>query len=421
MRSLRSESEPGSAAFGAAVASSRIVSRSEASAWESEPWLAASPDGRSLVATWTSRLYGSAWVDQGPIGYAISRDGGATWQAPRTLEFPGRETPFNVKVASDARGDFWAAWIGRSDSDKDEIVAARLRSSEDAFDAAVAVTDRNLEKWYDLPAIVTHRGTVFAAYAVDERESDAPCIATEVSRSADGVAWTRSTAAPCEPTRWLRNLNALCASEASERVWLAYVVGTSDRAAVEIRYSPDNGRTWPIENVRVLSAPDERVSFDPLGCVADADGAWVVYGVSDDPIVPSVFPKLSSIPVVHLDDTGNVEKFEAKDPSVRFAMHPQIARDDAGSIHVLHVAGTRDGDGAGSIRWTELGRGRNAFRMRGVVATPLRFQQRWGAPGFLGDYFGVVARGSSLMTAYARGEDADVHIAFSKWATALAR
>jgi hypothetical protein len=118
-----------------------------------------------------------------------------TWQPPRTLAFPDRETPYNVKVTFDARGDAWAVWLARSTSGvRDAIVVAR--STAGVFGAAVQVTAPITgDDGFDLPAVTTHRGTALAAYAI-YREG---CMETEVARSADGLTWTRATAAACEP------------------------------------------------------------------------------------------------------------------------------------------------------------------------------------------------------------------------------
>jgi hypothetical protein len=396
----------------------QVVSLSEASTWESEPHLAVSADGKTVLAAWTAREEPGDWMGNGSIGYAFSSDGGETWRRPGTLALAGRETPYNVKVTRDGHGDFWAVWLARSFVEKDAIAVARSVAGSLSFQPAVEVTNPDLEpRWYDLPDVVAHRGVVLAAYATADDNSD--CMATEVARSEDGVTWARSTVAPCAAASPVRNLNALCASETSGRIWLANATGSPPEVPlrVELRYSEDGGKTWPAGNILTVSEPGDPVGFDPITCTATGDEVWVAYGLSADRVEPGVFPKLNAVRVAHVAASGATERFDALDPAVRFAMHPHIASDDPGTIYVTYHGGARDDDPSGSIRWTSLRKGSTSFIASEQVDGPIRFDQNWGNPTFLGDYSGFRAAGGSLMSAHAFATDSGVHITFRRWPT----
>jgi len=395
----------------------QLISLSSLSTWESEAWLAASPEGRVLVAAWTGRDTVGDWSLGGPIGYTFSSDGGATWKPPAAMAFPDRETPFNVKVAADARGDFWAVWLARSMlGPKDAIVVARSRPDALSFEAPIEVTSPTSTGDYDLPAIVSHRGAVLAAYTVFHES----CMATEVARSMDGLTWTRATAGPCEPATPVRNLNAICASETSDRVWLANAAGDPDGDSasplrVELRHSDDHGLTWPASSLQIISAPGQRVAFDPIVCTMQGDDLWIAYGLTDGAIQPGLFAKLTSIQVVRVAPAGTVTRFEVPNPSGAFAMHPQITSDATGTVHVLSHVGARDDDPAGALRSTHLPQGASQFEAGRSLDGPMRFNEQWGEEGFLGDYYGVATAGGSIMAAYGFGAGTDIHIAFQKW------
>jgi hypothetical protein len=385
----------------------RIISASAQSVIESEAHLAALPDG-TLAATWTSRT-GPDWLDQGHIGYAFSDDDGDTWSAPAAIGFPDRDRQVNVKVAGSESGEMYLVWLGRSFSTApDAIVVARAAAGGRTFEPPVEVTDPSAGLAYDLPAIATHRGVVIAAYNQQDPAAETECFANAIARSDDaGRTWSRVVASPCSPDEWLQNINALCAADTGDRIWLAYVIGTPDKLRVEVRSSDDGGYTWPDERTVRVSAPAETVAFDPMFCVADADGMSVAYGTTDDEIVPGVFGKLDAIKVARVSVAGEVTEVDALDPADGFALHPQIA--GAGDdLHVLYLAGARDGDSAGSLRRIRVG-----DKQSEAVHAPIRFEQTWGVPGFLGDYFGAVVTGAGLGIAYpVQTGDSEVHIAF---------
>ena len=63
--------------------------------------------------------------------------------------------------------------------------------------------------------------------------------------------------------------------------------------------------------------------------------------------------------------------------------------------------------------------GATAFERSQVLDSPLVFNEQWGEAGFLGDYFGAVASGDTVLAAYgfatgSRIAGADVHVAFRR-------
>jgi hypothetical protein len=388
----------------------RIISASAATVIESEAHLAVAPDGETLAAVWTART-GADWLDAGHIGYAFSDDGGETWSEPGMIGFPDRDRQVNVKVVADQDGGFAIVWLGRSFSEApDAIVVARAPAGSREFESAVEVTAPGAGLAYDLPAIASHRGVLIAAY--NQQDPADECFANAIARSDDdGQTWTQVVASPCSPAESLQNINAICADEASDRIWLAYVIGTPEEGLrVEARSSDDGGLTWPDADVVRVSADSELVAFDPMFCVADADGMSVAYGTTTDPLVPGIFGKLEKVRVARVDNAGTVAAVDGLDPADRFALHPQLVRDGS-ELHLLYLAGSEDGDADGSIRRIRVADGERSELVHG----PIRFEQTWGVPGFLGDYFGAVWAGDSLAVAHPVQEGAaEVHIAFKR-------
>jgi hypothetical protein len=391
-----------------------ILSRSPASVIESEPHLAASPDGNTLVAVWTART-GSDWLDEGHIGYAFSTDAGATWSSPRDIGFPERERQVNVKVASDRDGNFWMVWLGRSFVEApDAIVVAKAPAGSTAFEPPFEVTDPAAGLDYDLPAIWAHRGRVVAVYRQMEEAED-QCDEVAVAQSDGDGAWAQVVVSPCDPAENIKNITALCADELSERLWLVHVVGSGERLRLEARFSDDGGTTWPEANRIEVSAADEKVAFDPVFCAAEGNAMWTAYGTTQDALVPGIFAKLSSIRIAHVDGQGVIELRDALDPNDGLGMHPHLARDGNRTNHVIYLAGKHDLDPDGSLRWTQRSPDTpiDPARSRRVDG-PFQFEQAWGGPGFLGDYFGVVATEGFLNAAYAVHSGEDVHVAFQR-------
>jgi hypothetical protein len=144
------------------------------------------------------------------------------------------------------------------------------------------------------------------------------------------------------------------------------------------------------------------------------DDLWLTYGVTEGAIEAGLFAKLTSVQVVRVSPAGGVSRFEARDPAAGFAMHPNLTSDSTGTIHVLYHAGARDDDPGGTLRWTRLAPNAARFEASQAIDGPFTFNEQWGEPGFLGDYFGVGAADGSVMAAYGLGVGADVHVTFQK-------
>ncbi len=392
----------------------RLVSVSPASAIESEPHLAQSADGRTLVVAWTARREHD-WMSEGHIGYAFSRDGGKTWSAPGVLDHAGHERQVNVKVAAAPDGGFWLVWLGRSAvGTPDAILAAHAPPGASVFGPPMEITSTGSGLAYDLPTVsVTGDGAVLAAYNAAEEGADGPCASNVVARrTASG--WSRVVASPCDVGRPIQNINALCADPVTRRVWLAYVIGTEAAMRVEARFSDDGGATFPAVNRVDVSPSSDRVAFNPsLTCTADGGRAWVAYGTTKDPIEPGVFGKLDAIRVARLNARGREDLRDALAPADGHALQPALVRDGGGRSHVVYLAGRAAGDPNATLRFATLEDRRPASRSRRIDG-PFLFEQTWGAPGFLGDYFGVVAWGTELRIAHAVQAGDDVHVAFTR-------
>lgn len=103
--------------------------------------------------------------------------------------------------------------------------------------------------------------------------------------------------------------------------------------------------------------------------------------------------------------------------AAKLFMHPQIARETGGALHLVYYAGQADNDTAGSFRRSSSPDGGHTWQPSAVVRQPVNYLSDRASPQWLGDYVGVAWSGGNLYTTYVDNLPVYSHVAFSKVAT----
>jgi hypothetical protein len=384
----------------------RVISTSTSSVAEAETHLAIAPDG-SIAVVWIAIGQGA-----GAIGYTLSRDGGGTWSNPGTMGDPdGRESSDPV-VAVDAQGAFYATWIsflrGAGGNPSDFVLyVARLAPGASAFSTPVAVDTFTMgdKPWI----VVTAAGTVLVTYMADV----AGVSTLYAARSGDrGATWTKSTilAAPGGDSA---NFVVPCAPKTGARVWATYLSIEGNSFGQRLRWSDDDGATWPAANSKYFA---DQASAVPSACAARGSDVWVAYGRW------RTFPSQREAPldearVVHTTDgvtfTRNVKATD--DKTAKVYLQDLVVDDVTGDLVLTYYGGDKDGDPAGTLRRTfSKDKGATWAPSEPVVTPTVTFTADRGSLRWLGDYVGTFTRGSDYYVSYVDNTDRYMHIAFFK-------
>jgi hypothetical protein len=391
-----------------AAPSHRVISASNGSIAEAETHLAIAPDG-TIVVVWIA--IGGAGSS---IGYAITRDGGATWTEPATMGDPnGRESSDPV-VAADAQGNFYATWIafrrdGGGNANDFVLYVAKLGAGASTFGAPKPV---DTFPQGDKPWIaVTSANTVVVTYMADV--GGVSTLFAQRSRD-EGATWTRSTI--LSPTNGdAANFVVPCAPKTGTRLWATYLSIEGGSFGQRLRWSDDDGATWPDANTKYFA---DQASAVPAACAAKGSDVWIAYGRWKTMPTEREAP-LDEARVVHTADgvtfLSNAKATDAKTAKVYLQ---DLAIDDAsGELVLTYYGGDRDGDPAGTLRRTfSKDSGRTWSPSEPVVTPTVTFTADRGSLRWLGDYVGTAVRGDEYVVSYVDNTGRTMHIAFFKGA-----
>ena len=289
---VRVEADPGGPPI-------KKVSRGEDAA------IAVGPDGRTLLAVWPGR--GTGVWGSGPLGSALSRDGGATWTpagdpAPFPADDPVAEhgARFPALLASPGPGGsgsgsgggggggggggFTLAWIDASDEARG-VRANRFDPAASSWGEPVTVDPTSCACCWNALAAVGEEA-VFVYRDADPSDMSA-------ARSPDGGAsW--SDPAPVGGFGWVfdgcPHVGAgLAAEPDGGRLFAAVWTGKEGEAGLYACFSDDAGATWS-QPARLGGRGDTHPRLAALGGgrVAAAwtrhtrEGTTLVYAVSED-------------------------------------------------------------------------------------------------------------------------------------------
>ena len=367
--------------------STTIVSMSAATTSEHEPHLARSASG-ALAVVWM----GYATNVATSIGYVLSPDGGATWPTPQALVSPSGNRSADPSVVADACGGFHLSFLvytqtGTSSPQDTRVYVASAAPGATAFGEPrqVSAAPAGLDKpWI----AVTPRGALLVCHA---SSGGVAC-----ARSVDGASWQPSKVMG---TGGDVELPFVCTSGDDARVYVAYMTFAGPR----LSWSDDDGASWPASASRAVSAPGETSVgvLETPSCVVAGGELVVSYGVSTDPMPASTSPRLSAIRLARSVDRGATfaSYGTLSVPGTSF-LHPTLARDGDGTLHLAYYQGVADGDLMGAFTYARAASGTLSFST-GTALTPLAFTTSRGAPPWHGDYGGLITQDGALWAAYA--------------------
>lgn len=380
-----------------------IISRSNKSAIEVETHLAAAPDG-AMVSVWIS--LGNAVSD---IGYVFSRDGGATWTAPKAMgDDTGRESSDPV-VTSDTQGNFYATWIsfvrsGGGQPSDFVLYVAKAAAGQNTFAKPVQVDTFSTG---DKPWItVTAAGTVMITCM---QESGGSSVLNAHRSSDGGATWTKS---PIFTSTAGNQANFIvpCAPKTGSRIWATHLSVEGSGLAQRLHWSDDDGATWPTANTKTYGINS---SITPATCVAKGSDVWIGYGQWTSQPAGSDAP-VDEYHVIHTTNGTTITDVIASDTKTKQQNLGSLALDEAtGELALTYYAGDTDGS-TGNVRSVRSGDGGKTWGVSKPVSADLLFTADRASQKWLGDYMGTVLRGGALFITYGENADGFTHVAFSK-------
>jgi hypothetical protein len=388
-----------------------LVSVSTQSVLEAETHVAAAPDGHVAVA-WIAEQMGGNSTN----GYVFSADGGNTWGPVSEVASPGGRVASDPVLAIDQQNNFYMTWIGFHFDTQGmpydmHVYAATAPAGTGTFGAPVEVTTPAANDAFDKPWItVTNKNTLLLTYA---KTSTGGIYA---ARSVDqGKTWSNAVIVE---NMAFRNLVFPCVPATGDRVWATYHAG----GGIGLRWSDDDGVTWPDVNKTAVAAMGETPSFDDPTCAAAGNEVWVSYGLTNDNIAGGASsPKSYAIKLAHSGDGGTTIDFraDAADTAVgKYFMHTQLAREAGGTLHLVYYAGQADMDTLGSFRRSASTDGGHTWGASVDVHKYVDFLQDRASPQWLGDYVGAWWMNNTLFMSYVdNGQGMYSHVAFAKAAT----
>jgi hypothetical protein len=383
----------------------------EGPGYESEDQIAVAPDG-TIAILW------QAFTQTPPyfaMRYAFSTDDGKTFSAPKNIVVGGGLYPGDPALTVDASGNFWASYLaiaysGQTVAYSDVYVAEAPHGSLYFGAGTLVSTANNSTDLNDHPKIfATKTGTLLVGWADYPSATAGTGV---VARSTDGQAWTRTTLVDNNEASFA-TFFWFC--EGASHVYTTFLEGTS-QLLIGTRASADDGATFTSTTVVASPPSDEVAALDPA-CAADGDDLWVMYPTTHNPSVDeTTIDPADHLWLAHSPDDGatfDTTHLDTLDlAATTLATLPILVRDPAGKLDVAYVAGNTAGDTNGSIRFTRTDGvtvGPSTF-----VDGPMTFDLSRVDQGWLGDYFGSVARAGALYLAYPRNETGLDHIYFAK-------
>lgn len=384
------------------------ISESPVSLIEAETHLAVSWGG-VICAVWIG--FGAQGTG---IGYTFSFDDGHSWLPPELLlpETPGHGYSDPV-VTAKPDGGFLVTFMdvaeqGSGGPTQTFMVIAESEPGSSTLGPVTAVGDPSTQSnLLDKPWITTTTaGSAIATWVAVGQGAG-----VFVGRREKGAkTWTTTTAVQ---DGIVRNMVYPCAQPGTKRVWMAY---DAQDHGVGLRWSDDDGASWPEGNRTEVTEQGESDAFDEVSCASDGKHLWVLYGVTDEKLTTTQnAEQLKGIRIARSDDGGKTFALHTDvhdmEGGVVF-LHPALAIAPSGALDVTYYAGASNEDSKGSLRRTRSLDGGASFGPSSTVVGPLTFTTSRSKPTWLGDYTGLAWAGNSLCGTAVDNREGQAHVAF---------
>lgn len=306
--------------------------------YESQTQIVADTKG-NLVAAWMA----FSTNGDSAIGYAVSRDGGLNWTAPKTIASPNGRLASNPVLAIDGQGRTTLAWLGFAldfNNPDEHIYASRLDPQTETFGTPVIASDDGTKTTldFDKPAIVVDANDNLLLTWADFTGSNMGLPASlTFARSVDGQTFTRSTVT-ADAT--FGNLATVCLDRSQGPTAPLYMVHLGANGTVTLRVSTDQGQTWQLR-----STPAMATLFQDITCVANGQTLWVAYASGNGGFMPGYDTAADSVMVMRSKDGGmtfDMPVAAAKPAAGEMMLYPRIARSASGKLGVVYYQGKVD-------------------------------------------------------------------------------
>ncbi len=367
------------------------VSCADPSASQFEPHLVLDRMNRPVVA-----FMAASDPSQGADHIGVTRLAGErAWEHPQRIGVGNKRAADPVLVASPTGSLhlFWLAFLLNTRSGGDpyemQIMTSSRSPGAPSFGEAAAVTDAGRFVTYDKPWAATGpRGELLVVYRYG-RPVEA---GIGMSWSRDGAVFTHARVA--HGPAFGGALPVVCTAGATVTVaWYEPLKG------IVARSSDDLG-TWQEDREVVVSTEGDRVAVEAPSCSADGHDVLIAYGTSAGRRAARESAWLDTVVVVRSADGGQSfnQRLVIRD-SPGGMMHPQIAVDGRGDIHVVYYAGEHAGAHDGQIQHRVIRAVDQQASAPSVLRQPIRLVADRTRQGWLGDYLALATGPGGLVVA----------------------
>jgi hypothetical protein len=344
------------------------------------------------------------WYGSQSIGVIASHDFGLSWDPPIFLPqnklVDDRDAQGDPVVAVDSQGNFFVTWLSYDAFGNFNVYVARSMDGGASFPDVFRVSppfEWKNDFFLDKPWIaVGPDDSVYVSWSGSPSPTSVPSI--RVTRSVDhGESWsTPVSATPSQDT--FHNLGNIAVA-ADGAVYVANVelsdssleLGSPNNAIALQRLTAD----LALDGSRVLvSGAGQSITLDETSIAVDGDRVYVAYTAGTPEGAWDVFVAASTDRAT----TFNVPVKVNDDPTCATHMHPTIAVDDDGLVHVAfydnrYLSGAfMHAVSKASASAGPLSFGANEF----INDAPFNFVTERDVASWLGDYPGIVARGGHV-------------------------
>lgn len=376
------------------------------SAYESQTQVVADTKG-NIVAAWMAfGTDGSAVV-----GYAVSRDAGTNWTAPKTISAPDGRLSSNPTLAMDSKGRVALVWAGfRPDfNNPDEhIYLSLLDAQTETFPAPAIASDDGTSTTldFDKPSVTVDASDNWLVTWADFTGTNMGGPASLVfARSIDGKAFTRNTVTN---DATFGNLAYVCLDRSLGANAPLYMVHLGANFSVSLRVSTNNGQTWTLR-----STPATNALFQDITCVVGGTDVWISYASGTAPFMFGFDTPADAAIVMHSKDSGTTfdPLATVSNPAAgEVLLYPRIARSASGKIGVTYYQGKTDSPAKLVLASSLNG---SPWVNSPIVDTGKLTLDRT-IPSWLGGYFGFAIAGEKGYTTYADNSSNKSHVKFTE-------
>ncbi|MFO0756662.1 MAG: hypothetical protein U0359_09235 [Byssovorax sp.] len=376
-----------------------------AASYEAQTALAADGKGSAVVAWIGFFADGSS-----SIGYAVSRDAGASWTKPAYVPSPGGRFASSPALAVDGQGRFSLAWLGfRIDPQKpdEHVYLARLDAATESFGEPVIASDDGSAdtRDFDKPSLaVDANDNLLVTWADFTGFNTGTPPALTFARSVDGTTFNRTTVTA---DMSFGNLASLCVDASAGPAAPVFLVHLVQGATLLLHRSVDQGKTW-----QPMAVPVSDVVFQDPTCVAHGSNLWIAYAEGMAAFSPSMDSPADLVRVVHSGNAGvnfDAPALVSIGPAGPARLFPRISRSPSGELQIAYYEGTPNNPANLMLATSSDG---NSWTTNGLAMAGTFTLDRTLA-SWLGDVLGIAATASGTLMSYTDNSEGKSHIALA--------